>query len=429
MKLNGIPNAGSEKLLELLKKNRSCFGIKLVTQPPADFHPFSIKLAPNATPHRTPQRRYFPPHRVFIKHTIQQLEKIGAVYRNDQSRWAYPELPVPKPGTDKLRFTVDLRGTNARTVPLQSAMLHLESLLQYCEGSKCFANIYFSHGYWQIPLDKASQEIMSIQTPLGIYSPTRTLKGGTGSGNHFQAVTCEKFEGRVERILQWLKDFLLHAMNEDQLLDNIAAFLIVCKEVEKFKVNPRKSCFFTREVKFCGRIISADGIRLGPRNFEELLNMKAPRTGDELQQLICVTKWMRTAIPDYARLIEPLHQLLEQACRTAGKRTKKVLQRVKLDRTNENDKTFQAVKKQLAKSTTLSLPKDGYRMCLFSDASDTHWAGVRTQFPDSELEKELEKQSHDPLCFLLGSFHGSSSRWSVPEKEGYAIVESLCRLD
>jgi len=38
-------------------------------------------------------------------------------------------------------------------------------------------------------------------------------------------------------------------------------------------------------------------------------------------------------------------------------------------------------------------------------------------------------QSHEPLSFLSGAFTGASSNWSIVEKEAYAIVESLSRLE
>lgn len=72
-KKNLIYSNGFKSLREPFKKNRSYFGIKLGTQPPANVCPLSIKLAPNATPYRTLQLCYSPPQRVFIRHTIQQL--------------------------------------------------------------------------------------------------------------------------------------------------------------------------------------------------------------------------------------------------------------------------------------------------------------------------------------------------------------------
>jgi len=68
-------------------------------------------------------------------------------------------------------------------------------------------------------------------------------------------------------------------------------------------------------------------------------------------------------------------------------------------------------------------------MCLFTDASNTHWSGILTQVLPEERRKPIEEQDHQPLCFISGAFTGSSFNWSTPEKEGFAIVTSMCRLD
>lgn len=61
-------------------------------------------------------------------------------------------------------------------------------------------------------------------------------------------------------------------------------------------------------------------------------------------------------------------------------------------------------------------------MCLFKDESDIHWAAILTQTPDNQHRKPIENQEHEPLCFLSGAYEGSSANWSVPVKEGFAIV-------
>ena len=111
----------------MLDKIRDVFRIKLGVDPPVDVPPLLITPQADAKPYRSPQRRYAPQQRDFITQTIRELEAIGAIYKNPSARWASPALAAPKPGSTKLRFTVDLRGPNARTVPIQSAVPHLES--------------------------------------------------------------------------------------------------------------------------------------------------------------------------------------------------------------------------------------------------------------------------------------------------------------
>lgn len=85
------------------------------------------------------------------------------------------------------------QGPNSRTVAIHSAIPHLENHFQDVVESTCFANIDLAHGYWQIAVVEESQEMMSIQTPLGIYSSCRLLEGHSDSGNNFQVVLSEKF--------------------------------------------------------------------------------------------------------------------------------------------------------------------------------------------------------------------------------------------
>ena len=426
---NGISTQGKERVQKMLTTYRDVFRINLGPDKPAKVEPLKIQCVPEARPFKTPQRRYAPMQAAFIKSTISDLERVGAVRRNPSAKWASPAHAVPKPGSTKLRFTVDLRGVNARTVPVQSAMPHFESKLQEVAGSKLYAKMDLAHGYWQIPLAAESQDMMSIQTPLGVFTPNRLLQGGSDSGNHFQAVLQEQFS-ELNNLLQWIDDFLLHATTENELLDSIELFLQICQRIN-LKVHAEKTSFFCKEVTFCGRVISPSGIAHHPRHFESLLQMKRPTLASELQQLLCATNWMRTSIPAYAETIAPLHKLLEDAYKQAGKRTKAAVRKITIADSwgTEHDAAFSNIKNQLAAAVKLAHVKEEHRLCLFTDASETHWASILTQVPESQSKEDIEEQNHEPLCFLSGSFKSSSTNWSVPEKEGYAIVESMTSLD
>ena len=272
--------------------------------------------------------------------------------------------------------------------------------------------------------------MMSIQTPVGVFSSRRLLQGGTDAGSHFQAVLQETFDGRVEKLLQWIDDFLFYAASEKELLDNIDSFLQVCSEIG-LKIHAEEITLFATTVQFCGHEISKNGIQYHPRNFESIISMRNPTLASELQQFICANNWMRNSIPAYTQRIAPLHDLLESCYKKAGKRTKQALRKLSIITSwgAIHDAAFADIKEQLTASVKLAFPKHDHKLCLFTDASDTHWASVLTQVPEEDLFKALDEQRHEPLCFLSGAFSGSSANWSVAEKEGYAIVESICRLD
>ena len=171
-------------------------------------------------------------------------------------------------------------------------------------------------------------------------------------------------------MMEWIDDFLLYAKSEKDLLDDIEAFLDVCSEVG-FKLQPEKSHFFMKEAKYCGRIISADGVTYDPRHFDSLLAMNRPTMADELVQFVCAANWMRNAIPEFAKTIAPLQALMESAYSKAGKRTKQSVRKISIADSwgEEHTRAFDTIKAQLAAAVKLAHPRSECTMCLFTDAS------------------------------------------------------------
>jgi hypothetical protein len=294
----GISTGGLERIGALLKRYEDVFRVRMGPDPPANIAPMVIKMRADARPVRATQRRYSQPQVAFITKKVKELVRVGALVYNPNAKWASPIVAAPKPGSSEgFRFTVDLRAPNAQTVPMASAMPNLEAMLQTTEGSSFYAKIDMCHAYWQLPLDKESQEYMSIQTPLGVHTPTRTLQGGTDAGNNFQASTSAVFRSLRENLLQWIDDFVIHARSEDQLLDLLEAYFSTCAKVG-LKVHAEKCDLFAREVKFCGRIIYCEGTRFDPSRLETLQQMKRPTKAGDLLQFNCATNWMRSSIPN-----------------------------------------------------------------------------------------------------------------------------------
>jgi RNase H-like domain found in reverse transcriptase len=63
------------------------------------------------------------------------------------------------------------------------------------------------------------------------------------------------------------------------------------------------------------------------------------------------------------------------------------------------------------------------------DASDRFYTGLVTQIHEEQLDLPMEEQDHQPLAFLSGEFKGAQQRWTVPEKAGFAIIDTVIELD
>eukprot|EP00171_Calliarthron_tuberculosum_P007262 IDg7262t1 len=98
---------------------------------------------------------------------------------------------------------------------------------------------------------------------------------------------------------------------------------------------------------------------------------------------------------------------------------------------DEHDAAFKSLIQAIINQVTLATQDPSRRLCLFTDASSTHWAGVLTQVDPEEIKKGTkppQEWNHSPVAFVSGSFRGASFRWSTPEQEAYAIIASVLRL-
>ena len=153
-----------------------------------------------------------------------------------------------------------------------------------------------------------SRDCQFFHTPFGVLTPNRVLHGATNAVSYFQSSMDAMFSHIA--ILIFLDDILGYGHEPNALVEKLRAVFAVCKE-KGLKLNPSKCDLATDEVLFCGRIINKNGIRFHPRQYEALTNMNTPKTVGELMQLVHGANWMRTEIPNFSKLIQPLHQLFE----------------------------------------------------------------------------------------------------------------------
>jgi hypothetical protein len=118
--------------------------------------------------------------------------------RNPLATIASPAHSVSKPGSEKYRLTVDCRAVNACCIPFASSVPNIETMVAaLSEGdSSCrvMAKLDFPQALGHIPLAGKSQELFSVQTPLGTYTPTRMLQGSQDASNYFHGVVSPLFD-------------------------------------------------------------------------------------------------------------------------------------------------------------------------------------------------------------------------------------------
>ena len=99
--------------------------------------------------------RRIPPHQYDeVRKHLQEMLAVGAI-RKWNSPWASPVVLVRKKD-GSLRFCIDLRKLNARTVKDAYSLPRIEDALDSLDGACLFTSLDLKSGYWQVELDEES---------------------------------------------------------------------------------------------------------------------------------------------------------------------------------------------------------------------------------------------------------------------------------
>ena len=428
----GLPTEYIHKLRATVTKY-DIWRTRLGPDGPAKVPPMQIRLKEGAPSIKAPNRRYPPLYRQFMKKRLTELEQYGLIYKNNGSRFSSAVHVVPKVETPKdietdFRWTIDLRRINDWTETITWPMPNMDVITESVSEAKAFARVDFLKGYWQMPLHEDSQEMCSMVTDLAVYTPTRVPQGSSDAVMYFQSSMQKCFEKQLYKsLLIWLDDILVYSKSIEDILTALDELFSVCAEYN-LKLSPAKCELYQTKVKFCGKIISGAGTHQDPDRIKALLNMPPPKNAADLQQYLCALNWMRHYIPDFARHSKPLRKVLERHAAGTNRKTR-TLKAIQLELDSESMQNFNRLNQAVAEAVTLAHPKSHAEFFLFTDASQEGWGSVLFQIEHYDPSKEISSQKCEPLYFLSGSFSGASHRWSIPEKEAFAIVESVERLD
>ena len=145
---------------------------------------YKIKLT-DPVPFKKRYRKIPPSQYEEVRKHLQEMLDIGAISPSD-SPWCSAVVLVKKK-SGELRFCIDLRRLNQRTVKDAYSLPRIDETLDRLKGSYVFSSLDLKSGYWQVEIEEESKPYTAFTLgPLGFFECNRMSFGATNAPTTFQ---------------------------------------------------------------------------------------------------------------------------------------------------------------------------------------------------------------------------------------------------
>ncbi|XP_064482824.1 uncharacterized protein LOC135395659 [Ornithodoros turicata] len=392
-----------EELRSVINKYKDVFG-----QTPGrckiGYHSINVKTGAEpqkAYPYRIPMAL-----RKEVEKQIHELLEWGLIYPVE-SKYAHPIVCVSKKD-GRMRLCVDYRKLNAITEPDAFPMSQANEILCQVAGAKFITVIDMLRGYWQIPLEKNAEHCTAFVTHQGQYAWRVMPYGLRNSASTFQRVVNEVLLPHRDYACAYIDDVAIFSETWEDHIRHLGKVLNAVADAG-LTINVTKCKFAQKQVHFLGHVVGSGTHAPDTGRIKAIEEIARPETKKDLRSFLGLCNYYRDYVPNFSGVVLPLTQL---TC-------KRIPQ--KLPWTTEAEKAFCEVKRCLASASLLYAPDPGKGYLLATDASDYAVGACLSQLADDGKEH--------PIAFLSRKLSPTQTRWATIEREAFAIIWALQRLE
>ena len=279
------------------------------------------------------------------------------------------------------------------------------------QRAKFYAVMDLTSGYHQAPLSRNSQESTAFITFMGVFEWLRVPMGLKGSPSYFQQRMAEVvLRGLLYHLCElYLDDIIVHGRTEDEYVENLRQVFDRLR-ARGITLNPEKCRFGLSQVEYVGHIINEHGLDFSKHKRDNVLDFPTPTTHKGMKQFLGLANYFRDHVKDHSMIVQPLQDMVSDYKKNKA-----------LQWTPELTALFNDVKDRVGNCPELFFMNDSLPVYLHTDASDYGIGAYLFQLEPSGKEK--------PIAFISKSLTKERLRWSVPEKEAYAIFYAFQKLE
>jgi len=188
-----------------------------------------------------------------------------------------------------------------------STILEPEDILNEVKGAKFFSKIDLTNAFLQLPISDNSKQLVTINTPYGLFRYNFLPFGLSVSPSIFQE-EIDKIVSGLVGVKAYQDDLIVWGNSKADHDTNLISLL---KVLGKFNVqiNAQKSVFSSSEISFLGYLVDSDGYRPDPTRLDSVMKAPMPTSHTELRSFLGMLQYYSRFVPNFSARAQILFEL------------------------------------------------------------------------------------------------------------------------
>ena len=266
-------------------------------------------------------------------------------------------------------------------------------------------------GYFQCPIDESIKHYFAFITSIGLFEWNRLPMGPKAAGSYFQGVLATVvLAGLIYVICElYIDDIIIHGATFQEFLSN---FETVLKRFKKYNItlNPKKCKLGYTSLEYVGHVINEHGLSMSKQKRNVVKQWHKPVTMHDLRSFLGLANYFRDHIRNHSMIVRPLQDMI-----VSYDKNKRLIW------STEGEQAFELIKERIDECPSLFFMNNDYPVFLHTDASKYGIGAYLFQVSPDNVEL--------PIVFISKSLSTAQSKWSVSDREAYAIFYAFQQLD
>lgn len=361
-----------------------------------------ISLVPGAKPIRQKERRMNPQLQLLVRAELERLLKAGFIKPVEITDWVSPMVLVKKKN-GKLRVCVDYRKLNACTEKDHFPLPFITLLLEEVGGHARYTFMDGYAGYNQISIAVQDVHKTAFTTPWGTFVWVVMPFGLCNAPATFQRLVMYVFTDLLYKSMTVFVDDFSTQSSAAEHLQCVREALIRCRRMQ-LALNPEKTFLGVQRGVLLGYVVSEKGREPDPDKIAVIEGLATPTNAKGVAKLLGHVGWYRELIPDFAKIVVPITQLLRKENR--------------FEWTDACQEAFEELKSRLSTYPVLRPPDWSMPFHVFCDASSVAVGSALCQSMG-------EKGKYLPIAYASRQLNQAERNYSTTERECLAMVFSV----